>query len=182
VLLDFENGQGSCSNGTGVINTSLTGKVPAGIYQGLEFSLGVPFDQNHSDPLTALPPLGDAAMHWHWRGGYKFLRGGVATHNDGHWVHLGSTGCEGVIGRIVGCTAPNRVPVLLDDFRVDRNTVIIDMAQLIPPPELEDGVAGSCSSGPAEEGCDTAFAALGLSHRGQANEKAQSVFRNGRRP
>jgi uncharacterized repeat protein (TIGR04052 family) len=178
-LLDFEDGQGACSNGTTATNIRLSGRVRSGSYEGLRFTVGVPFDGNHSDPLTALPPMGDAAMHWHWRGGYKFLRAGVATAGDNHWLHLGSTGCEGTIGNISGCRAPNRVVVLLTRFRLDRNTVVIDLSKLFPYSDLTDGVAGSCSSGPAEQGCDTPFAALGLSHRGRARDGLQAVFRTG---
>jgi hypothetical protein len=60
-LLDFEDGQGACSNGTTATNIRLSGRVRSGSYEGLRFTVGVPFDRNHSDPLTALPPLGPLA-------------------------------------------------------------------------------------------------------------------------
>ena len=182
VLLDFEDGQGGCSNGSAVMNVGLIGSVPAGTYRGLAFTVGVPFDRNHADPLTAAPPLGDAAMHWHWRGGYKFLRAGVATAEGSYWVHLGSTGCEGTIGSISSCRAPNRVSVLLENFRPGSNTVIIDLSKLIPRAQMANGIAASCSSGPAEPGCDNAFAALGLPHRGHVADGIQTLFREGRQP
>jgi len=68
-LLDLEDASGDCQNGTAASHTQLQGSVKAGEYRGLVFTVGVPFDDNHADPLQALPPLGDSAMHWSWRGG-----------------------------------------------------------------------------------------------------------------
>jgi uncharacterized repeat protein (TIGR04052 family) len=163
-MLDLEDGSGSCDNGTAVVNTVVRGTTAAGDYRGLAFTLGVPFEKNHRDPLLASAPLDDAAMHWHWRGGYKFLRAGVRTINDSFWVHVGSTGCEGTIQNITGCDAPNRVAVRLDDFVPGRDAIVVDLARLIADGELEDGIASDCSSGPSEEACVSAFNALGLSH------------------
>lgn len=161
-MLDLETGRGACVNGTAETNFSLTGTVPADDYVGLRFVLGVPFDRNHGDPLRAEAPLGDAAMHWHWRGGYKFLRAGLRKGNDGFWLHLGSTGCSGRIGAITECTAPNRVAVELTVFDPWHDAVRVDMAALFTGIDLSDGVAGDCSSSPAESTCRAPFAALGL--------------------
>ena len=175
-LLDFENGSGRCENGTANTHTTLRGHVPAGDYYGLVFTVGVPFDRNHADPLTAVSPLGDTAMHWSWRGGYKFLRAGIRTETDGHWVHLGSTGCEGRINAITGCAAPNRVTVVLPVYRVERHEVSIDLAALFVATDLDDGEATDCSSGPAELHCDGVFDALGLDFRSAAVIGSQRVF------
>lgn len=161
-MIDLEDGSGACANGTPVMSRSIRGLVPAADYRGLRFVIGVPFDRNHGDPLKARPPLGDAAMHWHWRGGYKFLRAGVRTVNDGFWIHLGSTGCEGTIQNITGCSAPNRVVVELQDFNLQSDAIHVDLAKLVSKTDITDGELSDCSSGPAETACEEPFALLGL--------------------
>ena len=116
-------------------------------------------------------------MHWHWRGGYKFLRAGVATDDDGFWLHLGSTGCEGTIQNITGCRAPNRVEVRLDEFVVGRDSVAIDIEALLAGADLADGIASDCASGPADTSCGAPFEALGLNIANPGAAGAQSVFR-----
>jgi uncharacterized repeat protein (TIGR04052 family) len=175
-LLDLEDGQYNCLNGTAAINDVLRGSIAAADYRGLTFTLGVPFERNHSDPLRAAAPLDDPAMHWHWRGGYKFLRAGLGTATDGFWLHLGSTGCEGTLQNITGCHAPNRVTVELENFVPGRDIVVVDLGELLTDAELADGTASDCSSGPAERHCETAFRALGLDHAGGAGRDEQRLF------
>ena len=175
-LLDLENADGSCENGTRNVHDTLHGSLPAGDYRGLVFSIGVPFDRNHGDPLLAEAPLGDSAMHWSWRGGYKFLRAGVRTETDGFWIHLGSTGCEGTIQNISGCNAPNRVTVMLPDFEPGKHEVAIDLKALLAGIDLDDAEPGDCSSGPAEQNCDAVFAALGLEFGARTTTAEQRVF------
>jgi len=174
-FLDLEDGTVHCANGTSDLNHILTGSVEAAEFHKLEFTLGVPFSQNHGDPLQAETPLGDADMHWHWRGGYKFLRAGLSTVDDGFWMHLGSTGCEGTIQNITGCTAPNRVTVRLDDFNLG-DGVVIDLAELVADGTLDDASPTDCSSGPAEASCAAPFAAIGLSHETGEETGVQRIF------
>jgi uncharacterized repeat protein (TIGR04052 family) len=179
-LIDLENGAGNCLNGTTVLNTSLRGAVTGTEFRGLVFTLGVPFSSNHGDPLIAAAPLGDADMHWHWRGGYKFFRAGIRTADDSFWIHLGSTGCEGTIQNITGCAAPNRVEVRLEDFRYG-DSVAVDLAALVSEETLSDLEPSDCSSGPAESSCTESFAAFGLSHAG-SDAGPQQVFVVDNRP
>ncbi|NJL03295.1 MAG: metallo-mystery pair system four-Cys motif protein [Spirulinaceae cyanobacterium SM2_1_0] len=104
-LLDFEDKTGACANGTAETRDRITGTVPVGDYEGLRFTLGVPFDLNHADATLAPSPLNLTAMWWNWRGGYKFVRidletgnmaasasetkreGGHGSHGDGHSGH-----------------------------------------------------------------------------------------------
>ena len=174
-LLDLEDGSGSCVNGTAAMNTSLRGTAPSADVHAVEFTLGVPFASNHGDPLTATAPLGDAAMHWHWRGGYKFMRTGVSTSTDRFWMHLGSTACEGTIRNITACGAPNRVTLRLDNFAIG-DGIVVDLAGLIAGDTLEDGNPSDCSSGPAEHACTAPFAALGLTHAMGDDVDQQRVF------
>ncbi len=160
-LIDLENGQGACENGTDGMNSVLIGSLPAGEYQGLFFRVEVLFDQNHADPLAAAPPLDDSTMHWHWRSGYKFFRAGFETEDDGFWMHVGSAGCEGTVQNITGCTLPNRLLIGLPEFEPG-DTVVFDFAPLIAAIDVGDATATSCASGPAEESCREAFAVYGL--------------------
>ena len=176
-FLDFENAEGYCDNGTANVNTFLRGNAPKQDYVGLRFTVGVPFDRNHADPLLASAPLGEGAMHWHWRAGYKFLRAGIRTADDGFWLHLGSTGCKGTVQKISGCGSPNRVQVELNDFVPGKDVVEVNLGALVAQSQLEDGAATDCSSGPAEISCVGAFAALGLDHETGKASSHQQVFR-----
>ncbi len=95
-LIDFEDATGACGNGTPETNTVVRGTLPAGHrYSGLQFTVGVPFEKNHTD-LTAMPsPLNLTALAWVWNAGRKFMRVEVASTGKprGYELHLGSTGC-----------------------------------------------------------------------------------------
>ena len=169
-LIDLENGGGECINGSPETNAVATGTAPVADYAGIEFTIGVPFADNHSDPLTAAAPLDDAAMHWHWRGGYKFLRTGVSFAESRSTFHLGSTGCQGTIGSITACESPNRVTVRLPRFDHTTDIVEIDLAQL-----FGDAQGQACLSAPGDAGCKVYFVALGLPWDGIAASPT-SVF------
>ena len=73
-LLDFENATGACGEaGTEAMNNQIVGTVPGGTYNGIVFTLGVPFAQNHLDTTTAPSPLNVSALWWNWQAGYIFL-------------------------------------------------------------------------------------------------------------
>jgi len=175
-LLDFEDGTDSCDNGTTEVNSTIHARLAQGDYRGLRFTVGVPFDRNHGDPLLAQPPLDDSAMHWHWRAGYKFLRGGVRSADDSFWIHLGSTGCQGTVGNISACSKPNRVVVELPGFVPGRDAVVVSLSALTEGADLGDTIASDCSSGPSEEACAAPFAALGLQFDGNGEPATQTVF------
>jgi len=175
-LLDFEDGTGACDNGTPATNTVLRGTLPVGEYRGLLFTIGVPFESNHGDPLLAAAPLDDTAMHWHWRAGYKFMRAGIRTVDDGFWIHLGSTGCKGTVQNITGCRFPNRVEVLLPEFVPGDDSVVVDLTALLRETDLLDTHATDCSSGPAEQSCELPFRALGLDFATGSVLNTQNVF------
>jgi uncharacterized repeat protein (TIGR04052 family) len=178
-LIDLENGTGNCLNGSLPSNSSIRAVADESDIAGLRFTVGVPFKANHANPLLAQPPLDDAAMHWHWRSGYKFLRAGIRTETDSFWIHLGSTGCEGTVQKITGCRYSNRVDVDLPRFRPRTDRIEIDMSALFRQVDLTDGLRSDCSSGPAETACKGPFAALGLQLDGDDREqpRRQSVFR-----
>jgi uncharacterized repeat protein (TIGR04052 family) len=176
-FIDLENGSGACSNGTTEIFDRVLGVARDREYRGLRFTIGVPFRLNHENPLTATPPLDDPAMHWHWRSGYKFLRAGIQTDDDGFWIHAGSAGCEGTVGHIKGCRFPNRIDVVLPDFVPGQSSVEIDLAQLLSGTNLEDGETSDCSSGPPESACVSPYASLGIDFATGETNGSQAVFR-----
>ena len=175
-LIDLENAAGACANGDSEMRSVITGTTTAAGISAVQFVVGVPFSQNHANPLLADAPLNDSAMHWHWRSGYKFLRAGVATGDDSFWLHLGSTGCEGTVQNITSCASPNRVAVDLSGFSPENDRIAIDLSALFANVDLQDGSPGDCSSGPSEENCTMPFSALGLSFAGNPASR-QTVFR-----
>lgn len=160
-LVDLEDGTGACRNGTAAVNASVQGTAPPGEYVGLAFRIGVPASRNHANPLQAPPPLDQSAMHWHWLTGYKFLRAGITSENDGFWIHLGSTLCDGTAAAPKGCAHANLPRVVLPGFRPG-DGIAVDLAPLGATADLADGTPSDCSSGPAEATCGSPFRALGL--------------------
>jgi len=173
-LLDFEDGQDACANGSAEINTVVRGTVSGPAPNGLEFVIGVPEALNHANPLTAEAPLSYTAMHWHWLSGYKFMRAGVGTAGDGFWMHLGSTRCEGTIRDIKGCKSPNRPTVRLPDFVAGEDEVVVDLAVLFADIDFQDGSPSRCMSEPGETECIAPFRALGVAHPAAPNEPIEN--------
>lgn len=65
--------------------------------EAIRFSMGVPFERNHLNPLTQPSPLNLPAMFWSWQLGHKFIRldMGQPQPREGGWsFHLGSIGCQ----------------------------------------------------------------------------------------
>jgi uncharacterized repeat protein (TIGR04052 family) len=185
-LIDFEDATGACGNGTPETNTAVVGTVPAGHrYSGLQFTVGVPFDKNHTD-LTAMPsPLNLTALAWVWNAGRKFMRVEVASTGKprGYMLHLGSTGCTPNQTKITvptSCVHPNRVEVSLAGFDPVNDRVAVDLAELLKDADVDgkpEQKAGGCMSSPGDPDCAPLFAALGLPRTGSETTHPQTVFR-----
>ena len=161
-LLDFEDGTGSCSNGDSKINTHI--KISKHIKTGdvLEFDIGVPFDQNHANPVKANGPLRNMSMHWSWRTGYKFIRFGAKNlEGESLNVHLGSTGCVGEMTDVEHCIYPNRAKVKLNVVDPQKAILIHMDRFLFAPRDLAD-LRWGCMSERDDVGCEPVFKALGL--------------------
>lgn len=178
-LLDFENRTGSCANGTVELNDVVLGTVPSGVYAGVAFKLGVPFELNHTDIATAPSPLNLSSMFWSWNTGRLFLsimnsveRAGEARF--GTLLHLGSTGCMGDVasGGVTSCSRPNRGEYVLPAFRPDRDVVVVDMLELLRNSNLK---TDQCHS--FEEECAPMLEELGIDWSTGAASAEQSVFR-----
>lgn len=175
-LIDLENGEGSCMNGTSHVRSAVIGVTRADQFKGLRFTIGVPFRVNHEDPSRAEPPLNNADMHSQLNTGYKFLRAGIRTETDGFWIHAVSAGCEGTVGYITGCDYPNRIEVYLPDFVPGQSSVRIELAELLNGIDLTDSKPNDCSSEPSEETCVGPFAALGIDFVTGKQAGSQRVF------
>jgi uncharacterized repeat protein (TIGR04052 family) len=176
-LLDFEDGQGGCMNGSTELNMTVKGIAPDGPFESIAFSIGVPDDLNHLDPVTARAPLNYTVMHWHWLSGYKFIRAAIGTEKDGFYLHLGSSRCDGSAAGFI-CKSPNRVKVLISSFDPARQKIIFDLKKLFEDIDLTDGIPGDCSSGPDQPSCAGPFRALAVGIDGASNRSSE-VFRAG---
>ncbi len=181
-LLDFENGQGPCVNGTAATNTVVRGTVPAGDYTQVRFILGVPEELNHADQTTAAAPLDLTALFWSWNGGYKFARidHTSAAQPEGWFVHLGSTGCSPSGDPTVpatSCANPHRPTVTLDGFEWETGEIVADYGALLADSDLDqNSAAKGCMSFPGDPECAVVMNNFGLSYEGSASA-GQSFFR-----
>lgn len=178
-LLDFEDKISPCNLGTVQTNTAIHGRVPHGEYDGIRFSLGVPFRHNHQEAATAPSPLVLTAMFWNWQGGFKFLRIDEAT--DLVRVHLGSTGCEAINPTTVSsCSHPNRGEIILPSFDPDHDVIVANMGALFAGADLsvnQEGTPPGCMSGQADEDCHPIFEAMGVNfHNGMPDPSRQTFF------
>jgi len=183
-LLDFEDATGGCVNGTPDTNDRVVGTVPQGHYTGLRFTLGVPFNKNHTDLTTQPPPLNLTALSWVWNAGRKFARLDFASTGmpRGFAIHLGSTGCTPNAVKTappVQCSEPNRVDVEFPAFDAGSDFVVADLAALLKDSNIDtnqEKTAAGCMSSPEDSDCAGIFANLGLPFAGKPAGK-QSFFR-----
>ena len=179
-LLDFTSKGDSCTGAAKAMNTAITGKVPRGVYTGVEFDLGVPAGHNHESVATAEAPLDNIAMSWSWQSGRKFAKleskyevidpvtSAVTTTSQ--TFHLGSTGCTGGDAAhpdSVTCTGEYRPTVTLDDFDVRTGVIVADYRELFAETDLSasitcmPGTSALCQGLAAKVGADSTGASTG---------------------
>jgi uncharacterized repeat protein (TIGR04052 family) len=184
-LLDFEDGQGACINGSMERNRSVRGVVAGendgGSFRGISFTVGVPPDSNHRDPMTAKAPLNYTAMHWHWLHGYKFMRIGVSNESDRFWMHLGSSYCDGSISDGIHCRLSNRVAVTLGDFDPSQDRIVIDVEPLVTAVNLADGIVSDCRPDRTNRHVTPRSCAFGLPLGATPTGRSACSAANGRR-
>lgn len=180
-LLDFEDMQGRC-HGTPETNNVITGKVPAGDYNGVVFSNGVPEALNHLDQSTQPAPLDITDLYWAWLSGYRFMvaelmadgepavedDAGVAQPGIG-LMHIGSTSCR----KDRGCTKKNRAEVRLEDFKPDSDVIVADIAAIFSSTDISQDM--QCHA--ADEICAPMFERLGVDFATGESTGEQKVFR-----
>ena len=176
-LLDFENATGKC-DGTAETNTTVTGTIANGSYQGIVFDLGVPFADNHADVTAASTPLNVMSMYWAWLTGHKFAKIDVVDDQSNRWnFHLGATNCSnnmmgGSVPPTVECARPNRPSISLTNFDPATDTINIDLGALFDDSDLAANTAMTppgCQSflrpdaqGMTDPDCTNIFAKVGL--------------------
>ena len=174
-LLDFENASAGCVNGTPEMNGHVTGTVPAGHYSGLRFTLGVPFNKNHTELTSQPPPLNLTAMNWVWSAGRKFARIEFTSSGmpRGWVIHLGSTGCTpNQVKTTVPtqCSQPNRPEIEIAAFDPGQDVVIADLAALLKDSNVDTNqpnTPAGCMSAPTDGDCAPVFANFGLPFAGK---------------
>ncbi len=132
--------------------------LPSG---ALSFSVGVPFAQNHQNPLQAQTPLQQSDMHWSWQQGYKFFRLDLQSPNFGWSLHLGSTGCSSASvmrAPTSPCLAPNRPQIRLA-YQAGQH-LILDLAPLFQ--EFSPTANNHCMSDPHQLSCQQLLPKLGI--------------------
>ncbi len=183
-LLDFENATAGCVNGTPDMNDRVSGRVPAGHYSGLQFTLGVPFNKNHTELTSQPPPLNLTALSWVWNGGRKFARLDFSSTGmpRGFAIHLGSTGCTPNQTKITvptQCSEPNRPEIEMAEFDAERDIVVADLAALLKDSNVDvnqPNTAAGCMSAKDDSDCAPIFANFGLPF-GEKPAGKQTFFR-----
>lgn len=135
----------------------------------IRFSLGVPFEQNHLNPLTQASPLNVSSMFWVWQTGHKFARIEMNSEFDDWLFHLGSTGCKSpsvMRSPSDACLYPNLYTMEL--ALTDTNEIVFDLANLLG--DLKLSMETSCQSEHDNAACQQLF-----SHLNQEDE--HTVFR-----
>jgi uncharacterized repeat protein (TIGR04052 family) len=132
-------------------------------YSGIRLTVGVPFDLNHANPLTAAPPLDRGEMFWSWQSGHKFLRADLAVANREWAFHVGSTGCSSASALrppAQPCAQPNEMQVELEGDPLN-GVVRLRLQSLAAAAQAANYVActGDYQVDPA---CKDAYAATGL--------------------
>jgi uncharacterized repeat protein (TIGR04052 family) len=156
-------------------NTSISGNVADGAFPGAElsgirFTLGVPFELNHANPMTAAAPLNRGDLFWTWQSGYKFLRVDLADTARDWSFHLGSTGCvsaSALRAPELPCAQPNRVRVELRGFDPTREPVLVRADELFRSMHAPE--SGTCTGSYAHDpACADIYSKTGLRpHDGQ---------------
>lgn len=179
-LVDFENNEGDCKfKGDAAINKVVVGSVPAGNYQGLRFTLGVPSSLNHLDPATTGGPFQAGGMAWSWMMGFKFLSAEVRTTDSTSQLglfHLGSKACSNN-GQGFECAKPNRAEVFLPNFKVGQDQVVADLGAIFANSDLS--ATRECHS--SGDDCAPMFQQAGVSWETGAPLPQQSIFSSARR-
>ncbi|HRH40206.1 MAG TPA: metallo-mystery pair system four-Cys motif protein [Pyrinomonadaceae bacterium] len=174
-LLDFENGEGNCTNGTKELNTMIRGTVPKGEYSGVKFVIGVPEEMNHLDPTLQPSPLNLTRMMWSWQIGYKFARIDTKTTGrpNGYVLHLGSTNCETDPNGKTNCRYSNRPEFSFAKFNLLKDIIKVDLKALFAGANVDvnqEKTSAGCMSFPGDGDCTAIFKSLGLNFETEGNQ------------
>lgn len=174
-MLDFENGEGNCGNGTKELNTAIRGSVPKGKYSGVKFTIGVPTEINHLDGTLQPSPLNITRMMWNWQIGYKFARIDTKTTGrpNGYVLHLGSTNCETDTSGKTSCKYANRPEFSFAKFDLAKDVIKVDLKALFANANVDknkEQTSAGCMSFPGDDDCIGVFKSLGLKFEAEGNQ------------
>jgi len=119
----------------------------------LAFSIAVPFELNHQNPLKAQSIFDNANMFWTWQQGYKSLRLDLKGDNEGWAYHIGAVGCKSpsvMRAPTTPCRELNHINVELVDVDVNK-PITIDLARVIEGIGLSK--LSRCLSMPSQHSC-----------------------------
>lgn len=127
----------------------------------LRFTMGLPFDVNHADPLTQQTPLNDKTMFSSRQNGHQFLRLDVSKSGKEtrKWsYHLGSVGCSSESASAPpakSCAFTNRVEFILPmtqlDTDLDLEVSVSNIVAQVDINEAESCVFKSPETKPCEK-------------------------------
>jgi uncharacterized repeat protein (TIGR04052 family) len=146
-------------------HASIQGSVEGGAatYSGIRLTVGVPFELNHANPLTAAAPLDRGEMFWSWQSGHKFLRADLAVASHEWAFHVGSIGCSSASALrppAQPCAQPNEMQIELEGDPL-KGVVRLRLPRLVAAAQSANyvGCTGDYQIDPA---CKDAYAATGL--------------------
>jgi uncharacterized repeat protein (TIGR04052 family) len=125
----------------------------------LEFSLSVPFEVNHQNPLTQTPPLNLPEMFWSWQQGHKFLRLDAQKAGVNWSFHIGSIGCQSpsvMRAPTQACARANRYR-----YKVtlgENPTLLFNIGQLLA--NVDFSTHQECMGDPNHVGCEVVMTNL----------------------
>jgi uncharacterized repeat protein (TIGR04052 family) len=160
-LVDLgRSGETICSatiRGTPALSTDQT-------YTGIRFSIGVPFELNHANPLAAAAPLDRSELFWTWQSGHKFLRVDLVDAGREWSFHLGSTGCtsaSAVRPPAAPCTQSNVMRVEITGIDPLRQSIQLQLHEFVSSMRAAEHAicTGDYAHNPA---CADVFAKTGL--------------------
>jgi uncharacterized repeat protein (TIGR04052 family) len=186
-LLDFENGEGNCGNGSKELNTSIRGTAAKGSYKGVKFTIGVPTEINHLDGTLQPSPLNITRMMWSWQIGYKFARIDTKTTGrpTGYVLHLGSTTCQTDPTGKTTCKYNNRPEFSFVGFDSKKDVIVVDLKALFANANVDvnkEKTSAGCMSFPGDDDCVGIFKSLGLKFESEGNQQTgtQTFMRVGK--
>ena len=179
-LLDFTDTSSElCADrGTSDLHTFISGHAPEGDYTGVEFTVGVPEEENHVNGAVSDAPLNAYGMQWTWASGYRHMKLEVQATTgdkvkDKYYFHPGSQGCESTNGEVSGpyaCSMPLLATVTMD-LSLDAEAIEFDLGRFYAADDLDRGrgcmfVRNLSDMQDGEEvdpnGCSEMFAAIGI--------------------
>ena len=122
----------------------------------IRFTVGLPFEVNHLNPISQKSPLNLPSMFWVWQTGHKFIRLELASNNQQWLFHLGSTGCSSASvlrAPTQACRYPNTVNVELPILEQQSNNLVLGVDLSVLLNQISLSPASNCQAEQDNESC-----------------------------